>query len=117
LGLCMSKIKNPQEKKRQSYSNDCRNTYGENNKGSRKSIRKNKQLNSQVERSAVKKLNNLQRYPLDDDFSTEIESQVVSDAKKSRLRGFKKYPDQPLVNHIKTQLRKRNERFGRRADI
>lgn len=36
------KRRSPQEKKRLSYAKDCRNTYGENDKSSRKSIRRNK---------------------------------------------------------------------------
>lgn len=33
------KQKTPQEKKALSYAKDCRNTYGESDKGSRKTIR------------------------------------------------------------------------------
>jgi hypothetical protein len=47
------KIKTPQEKKRLSYAKDCRNTYGESDKGSRKSIKRNKAFSSRRFRHAV----------------------------------------------------------------
>ncbi len=46
-------FKTPQEKKRLSYANDCRNSYGESDKGSRKSIRRNKANSNRRLRRAV----------------------------------------------------------------
>ncbi|MET3912937.1 hypothetical protein ABID59_007311 [Bradyrhizobium sp. S3.3.6] len=50
----MSKVKTPREKKQLSYANDRRNTYGENQKSSRKNIPRSKQLSHQDERRAVR---------------------------------------------------------------
>jgi hypothetical protein len=43
-------MKTPQEKKKLSYMKDRRNTYGENGKSSRKSIRLSKALNEPATR-------------------------------------------------------------------
>ena len=50
------KGKTPQEKKILSYAKDCRNVYGESDKGSRKSIRRNKTFPTRAYR---KNINNL----------------------------------------------------------
>lgn len=49
MAIVMHK-KTPQEKKRLSYLKDRRNTYGESDKGSRKTIRKNKRFDMRAER-------------------------------------------------------------------
>src|ERR1700751_3043305 len=50
----VSKVKTPREKKRLSYARDRRNTYGENQKSSRKYIPRSKQLSHQDERRSVR---------------------------------------------------------------
>jgi hypothetical protein len=50
----VSKVKTPQQKKRLSYQHDRRNTYGENQKSSRKNIPRSKQLSHQDERRSVR---------------------------------------------------------------
>jgi len=46
-------FKTPQEKKALSYAKDCRNCYGESDKGSRKSIRRNKTFPNRAFRKNV----------------------------------------------------------------
>jgi hypothetical protein len=46
------RYRSPQEKKRLSYEKDRRDTYGENNKGSRKSVPKSKALGNRALRRA-----------------------------------------------------------------
>jgi hypothetical protein len=112
----MSKVKSPQEKKKLSYSKDRRNSYGENDKGSRKSIPRNKRLSSQAERSKANKLKQLSSSEVDEDLMSEIENEVKADMMLRRLRGFKKCPDQPLEDHIDQQKRKRTQRIGRKKN-
>ncbi len=50
----MSKIKSPQQKKKVSLELDRRNIYGENDKASRKGIRKGKQRSHMEERRTAK---------------------------------------------------------------
>lgn len=111
----MSKVTNPQEKKQFSYALDCRNAYGANNKNSRKSIRKHKRYNHHRQRTHQKLIHQLQGY-IDDnlEFVCHIQNQVMSNSKKLKTAGFKKYPDQPLLTHIKCQLNKRVLRFRRK---
>ena len=111
----MSKIKNPQEKKKLSYSRDRRNAYGENDKSSRKSIRRNKRLSSQAERSKSTKLRSLIHGKYDADYAAGVEIDFKSAVKLRRVRGFRKYPDLPLGEYIERQKRKRDKRFGRRT--
>ena len=110
----MSKVKTPQEKKALSYAKDRRNAYGENDKGRRQSIRKNKQLSSQTERSKEIKLRSIPSEGFGEDQIVEIENLVVDETKSSRLKGFKKYPDASLSDHLETQKRKREDRVGRK---
>ena len=49
----LKRIKTPQEKKRLSYAKDCRNVYGESDKGSRISIKRNKTFPNRAYRHRV----------------------------------------------------------------
>lgn len=100
----MSKVKNPQEKKRLSLSKDRRNCYGENDKSSRKNIKRNKVLEKKGVRAERRKLSLLSGSISEDEIIC-IESEVISGEKYKKVSGFKKYPDQPLSEHIKTTQR------------
>ncbi|MET9538977.1 hypothetical protein ABZY16_15910 [Streptomyces sp. NPDC006553] len=86
------KRRTPQEKKRLSYVKDHRNNYGENDKSSRKSIRRNKRFpNSANRRHAQTALTALLGPPDD----------VRADAVEERMNGrrpkrWQKFPDAPL---------------------
>ncbi|MFF3015667.1 hypothetical protein [Streptomyces sp. NPDC057939] len=86
------KRRTPQEKKRLSYLKDHRNSYGENDKSSRKSIRRNKRSpNSANRRHAQTALTTLVGSP----------DGVRADAVEQRMNGrrpkrWRKFPDAPL---------------------
>ncbi|MFB7591398.1 hypothetical protein [Streptomyces sp. NPDC056169] len=86
------KHKTPQEKKRLSYVRDHRNNYGENDKSSRKNIRRNKRFpNSANRRHAQTALTALLGSP----------HEVRADAVEERMNGrrpkrWQKFPDAPL---------------------
>ncbi|WNZ54102.1 hypothetical protein QT397_14500 [Microbulbifer sp. MKSA007] len=103
----MSKVKNPQEKKNLSYEKDRRNSYRENDKSSRKNIRKRKKQSSQLFRRAASNLARLTHHEIDATFSQEIESEVKVNEKINRLKSFKKEPDQSLKEHLKYQQDRR----------
>jgi len=113
----MSKVKNPQDKKKLSYSRDRRNAYGESDKGSRKTIRRNKRISIQAERSKKAKLSSLVYRKFDEDYAGQVENDFKSAIKLRRLRGFRKYPDLPLGEYIDLQKRKRGNRYGRKAKV
>jgi len=92
----MSTIKSPKEKKRLSLKRDRRNRYGENNKSSRKSIRKSKQGTHMRERRAVSEtLRHLDGTVSESDAS---EAEFIAKIRTMAIhrRGFKKVPDTPL---------------------
>lgn len=99
------KRKTPQEKKRESYLRDRRNTYGENDKSSRRNIPLSKRMRSRAERRLARTA-----FPagagVDVDRADDVESRV----KHKRRRAWKKCPDQPLVEALERTLRYRVDR-------
>lgn len=99
----MSKIKHPYDKKQKSLKHDCRNTYGENDKSSRKAIAQGKARQHRAERRAgraqlhvINGLNDEQYYILG--FYSLLKSY------KNRRAGFKKWADKPLGDVLKSKL-------------
>ena len=95
--------KPPQQKKRESYSNDRRNTYGENAKSSRKSIPRKKRRQNRAERRLCKQAfvagadTDLERADL-------IETQVIRKRKSiHRL----KVPDSTLAEVVAKKIQRR----------
>jgi len=92
----VSAIKSPKEKKRLSLARDRRNTYGENSKSSRTSIRRGKQRRHMDERrTAGEALSHLKGHVPEDD-ATEAELRARTRMTDSQRRGFRKKPDTPL---------------------
>ena len=102
----MSKIKTPQGKKRLSYANDRRNTYGENQKSSRKNIPRSKQLSHQGERRTVRQALILAQGDVADAVADEAQSQALRKGRMKRLKAFRKSPDTPLGEVVQRRLRK-----------
>jgi hypothetical protein len=102
----MSKVKIPQEKKRQSYEHDRRNTYGENQKSSRKNIPRSKQLSHQDERRSVRQALIAAQGGVASEVADEAQSQALVKGRMKKLKGFRKSPDRPLAEVVKRRLRK-----------
>lgn len=97
----MSKLKSPGEKKSKSYQADCRNTYGENAKASRKNIPRSKQRGHMAERRVVADaLRGLNRQLLAMDMD-KVDDDVKVKSRLKRLSRFKKFPDIPLGTYLK----------------
>lgn len=78
-------MKTPQQKKRESYTKDRRNMYGENDKGSRKNIPRRRARTHRKYRHAVRQVL----------VSTDVE--IVQDRAEEVSRDvFDKMPDVPL---------------------
>ena len=92
--------KAPQEKKALSYAKDRRNAYGESDKGSRKSIRRNKTFPSRAYR---KNINDILQGTIG---VIDLEKAEVIDVKVKGIkrREWKKYPDKQLGEIIKECL-------------
>ena len=82
----------PQEKKRLSYAKDRRNTYGENNKSSRKAIPLAKALDIRSERRAQDSmLAQALRAPNSDALDV-----IENGVRATKPRQWEKSPDEPL---------------------
>ncbi|HEX8248782.1 MAG TPA: hypothetical protein VF599_11450 [Pyrinomonadaceae bacterium] len=93
----------PQEKKALSYARDRRNDYGENDKTSRRSIRRNKTLPARAYRKTI---NDILHGAVGVVDLAKAESVDVK-AKQVMRRRWKKYPDQPLGEIVARQLKRR----------
>jgi hypothetical protein len=108
----MRRGRSPQEKKALSYARDRRNDYGENDKASRKSIRRRKRDPNRSDRHR-------ERQVLAGASGIAVDPQVVEDAeralatKKSKWYTvrWRKWRDAPLADIIENRLRRR-ERAG-----
>jgi hypothetical protein len=103
----MSKAKTPQQKKRLSYKLDRRNTYGENQKSSRKNIPKSKQRSHQDERRSVRQALLVAEGQFADEVADEAQSQVIRRGRLKKLKAFRKRPDRPLGEVVEERLRLR----------
>jgi hypothetical protein len=107
FGGIVSKVKTPQEKKRPSYEHDRRNTYGENQKSSRKNIPRSKQLSHQDERRTVRQALIPAQGGVADEVADEAQSQALRKGRMKKLKAFRKSPDHPLGEVIERRLRRR----------
>ncbi|MBB5874543.1 hypothetical protein F4553_007977 [Allocatelliglobosispora scoriae] len=96
----------PQEKKRLSYERDRRNTYGENDKSSRKNIPRGKRRANRADRrGASTALVTVQGVhgPIDDRAADRAEQRLAG----RRPVGFRKWRDEPLGSVVTHQLGRR----------
>ncbi len=100
-------FKTPQEKKRLSYANDCRSSYGESDKGSRKSIRRNKANSNRRLRRAV-----VQALQIETVKSDLVERDLPQETvrKFTRIK-WRKCPDRPLGEAVKDTVESRGRTF------
>lgn len=103
------KLKSPQEKKALSYDRDRRNTYGENDKGSRESIRKRK---AGVNRVYRRKVNEVLEQ-VGPDIDVDAADVADGDAKNIRRPFWKKAPDEPLGVVVKRKIKRREDHAGK----
>ena len=83
----MSKVSDPTEKKRLSLELDCRNTYGENSKASRKSIPAGKAREHRRERRTVTEILGHKHVSESEDVAAAAEGSVKSRVRLNKLRG------------------------------
>ena len=104
--------RSPQEKKALSYAKDCRNTYGESDKGARKIIPFRKALERRQDRRKVaRELGLLPR--LEEEAADLVESSARHDT--HRVGGWTKAADDPLGTFVARRLEMRESRAGGKA--
>lgn len=99
-------MKTPQEKKRLSYAKECRNTFGENSKASRKSIPLTKARTNRAERHAQDRLLSLAVAARTEEEMIAVETQV----KCTEPRKWRKDPDTPLGEYLARKTRRKANR-------
>lgn len=96
--------KSPQEKKRLSYEKDRRNCYGEHDKGSRTSIRRNKRaVNAENRRLVSASLDSVRGVP-DEVVADHAEERFAT----KRLKFWRKWRDEPLGDVVQFLLARRD---------
>lgn len=103
------KGKTPQEKKALSYAKDCRNTYGENDKSSRKNIPLRK---ARVNHGYRKNVNQV-LHQVRGDVDLEQADLLESKARNIKREDWKKFADEPLGEIVKRQLERRENHAGK----
>ena len=93
----IKKRRTPQEKKALSYQKDCRNAYGQSDKGSRKIIPIRKRWVNRTYRRTIKHL--LATTPDHPDEELNVEMDIKTQNKKRPF--WRKFPDTPLGEFIK----------------
>lgn len=97
----MKKRRSPREKKRLSYSRDRRNTYGENDKSSRKNIARNKRNRHRSERHREQQQLSAALGPVDEVVEADLDERLARARRGSRWR---KLPDTPLGLYVASTL-------------
>lgn len=95
--------RSPQEKKRLSYAKDRRNSYGGNDKSSRRNIPLRKRLAHRADRHRADQALRVALGPADEERADRAEQT----ARDRTPRSFRKYPDEPLGEVVAYRLRKR----------
>ena len=103
------KRKTPQEKKALSYAKDCRNSYGENDKASRRIIPLRKAKAHRSDRKKAEEI--LQKIAKQSDFERIelLENKLLS----LRRNYWKKYADEPLKSLVERKIETREIHAGK----
>jgi hypothetical protein len=99
----MKKVKTPQQKKDESLRHDRRNAYGENDKSSRKSIRRRKRQPNRSNRRAGSAILEAAAGPADGIHLEAVQSKLEG----KRPKTWSKSPDVPLAQWIEGRLRRK----------
>ncbi|MFC3499979.1 hypothetical protein ACFOOK_03205 [Micromonospora krabiensis] len=95
----------PQEKKQLSYEHDRRNNYGENDKASRKSIRRNKRYPNRSNRHHDRQVLDAAAGSMNEHVAEAVEQTLYV----KRRRRWRKWPDIPLGVHVEAALERRQQ--------
>jgi hypothetical protein len=95
--------RSPQEKKALSYARDGRNTYGENDKSSRKNIPLRKRLVNRANRHSTQQKLSSGTGEVDLDLAEVVEERALG----KRPKAWSKVPDIPLRDWVQRQSSRR----------
>lgn len=102
--------RNPQEKKALSYAKDRRNDYGENDKSSRKNIRRNKRVPNRADRHRERQVLSAAAGPtVTAEIAEQAEAKLLAKKSMWMTKRWRKWRDAPLVDAVVYKLRRRAE--------
>lgn len=100
--------RNPQDKKALSYAKDRRNVFGETDKGSRRSIRRNKRTPNRSDRHREHQVLAMATgVGIVDEIVEHAEAKLLARKSMWMTKGWRKYPDAPLADVLEDRLRRR----------
>ncbi|MGI5182656.1 hypothetical protein ACQEVZ_41020 [Dactylosporangium sp. CA-152071] len=99
--------RSPQEKKALSYAKDRRNDYGENDKSSRKNIRRNKRHPNRADRHRSHQVLAAATGPASATASEAAETKLLAKKSMWLTKRWRKDRDAPLADMLTCQLRRR----------
>jgi len=100
--------RDPQEKKALSYAKDRRNDYGENDKSSRKNIRRNKRIPNRADRHRERQvLADATSTGVAMDMAERAESRLLAKKSMWTTKRWRKWRDAPLAKIVAYKLRRR----------
>lgn len=102
--------RSPQEKKALSYAKDRRNDYGENDKSSRKNIRRSKRIPNRADRRRGHQILSAVHGPVEPKTAECAETDLRGTKSMWVKRGWRKRPDIPLREMVAYTLRRRAEK-------
>ena len=103
----MAARKSPQEKKVLSYAKDRRNDYGENDKSSRKAIRRNKRVPNRTDRHREQQLLTGAIGPVTGEAAEFVQDRLLARKSMWRTKRWRKWPDAALAEVVVFKLRRR----------
>ncbi|MFE6612443.1 hypothetical protein [Amycolatopsis sp. NPDC057786] len=99
--------RSPQEKKALSYAKDRRNDYGENDKSSRKNIRRNKRVPNRADRHREHQVLAAATGPVAFEAAEQTESTLTAKKSMWLTKRWRKWRDAPLADTVVYQLQRR----------
>ncbi|GIH14421.1 hypothetical protein Raf01_25930 [Rugosimonospora africana] len=100
--------RSPQEKKALSYAKDRRNDYGENDKSSRRNIRRNKRLPNRADRHREHQVLAIATGAgIVDEVVEQAEAMLLAKKSMWMTKRWRKYRDAPLADIVVNRLRRR----------
>ncbi|UFS95218.1 hypothetical protein [Nocardia huaxiensis] len=100
--------KTPQQKKALSYARDRRNDYGENDKSSRRNIRRNKREPNRSDRHREHQvLSGATGTSADVDLAERVETELQREKSRWMSMRWRKWRDAPLGETVEYRLRRR----------
>lgn len=97
----------PREKKALSYAKDRRNDYGENDKSSRKNIRRNKRTPNRADRHRERQVLAAATGPVTAEAAEQAETKLQAKKSMWLTKRWRKWRDAPLADVVAHKLRRR----------